>query len=89
MAKHDDKKFNETIKAKFRDGFKEQFRNGLAQGCYAVCKVVLDKAGDESKPAEERLKDIVSFCTMFKRTNEEREAGAMEEKEHESPSPES
>ena len=62
MAKHNDKEFQEKIKMTFRNNLDKQFRNGLAQGAYAVCKVVLDRANDEGKTIEERLQIIRAFC---------------------------
>ena len=65
MSKHNDKAFTAMFKSKLRDGFKEQFQSGLAQGTYAACKVLHDKATDESKTPEERIRTIVQFCETF------------------------
>lgn len=68
MAKHNDKEFQDRIKAQerikmaLRENLEKQFRNGITQGMYAACKVIFDKASDESRSHEERIKDIVTFC---------------------------
>lgn len=36
---------------------------GLKRGTYAVAQIVLNKANDESKSVEERLTDIIEFCS--------------------------
>lgn len=68
MAKHNDKEFQDRIKAQekvkmaLRNNLEKQFRNGIAQGVYAVCKAIFDKASDESKTFEERINSIIAFC---------------------------
>ena len=68
MAKHNDKEFQERIKAQerikmaLRENLEKQFRNGVTQGMYAACKVISDKASDEAKTHEERINDIITFC---------------------------
>ena len=62
MGKHNDKAFQDQIKMTFRNNLEKQFRNGLAQGTYAACKVVYDRATDAEKNAEERLETIIQFC---------------------------
>lgn len=62
MSKHNDKAFKDKIQMSFRMNLEKQFRNGLTQGMYAACKVISEKATDESKSAEERIQDIVKFC---------------------------
>ena len=62
MGKHNDKEFQDKIKMSFRNNLEKQFRNGLAQGMYAACKVVYDRASDETKPIEERLEAVINFC---------------------------
>ena len=63
MSKHNDKEFQDGLKQAFKSGFEKQFRNGLAQGMYATCKVVYDKLSDDGKSAEDRLKDVIAFCS--------------------------
>lgn len=60
--KHDDKAFQERLKMTFRMRLEEQFRNGIAQGMYAACKVINDRANAEDKTPEERLQNIIEFC---------------------------
>ena len=60
-TRHNDELFRKT----FEEGFKKQFQNGLLQGSRAMCKVVYDRASDESKPAQERLDYIKSFCGVL------------------------
>jgi len=68
MAKHNDREFQERIKAQerikmtLRENLEKQFRNGITQGMYAACKVISDKASDETKAYEERINDIIAFC---------------------------
>lgn len=40
----------------------EYKQSGLAEGCKAVSTVIYEKATDESKSYEERIRDIISFC---------------------------
>lgn len=37
---------------------------GLAMGAKAISGVVYEKATDESKTYEERIKDIIQFCSV-------------------------
>ena len=60
-GKHNDELFRET----FREGFKKQYQNGLLAGSRAICKVVSDKASDETKTPEERIEDIKKFCRIL------------------------
>ena len=46
----------------FKRALQKTHRDGLLQGSKAMCNVVLNKARDKTKTAEERLKDIVDFC---------------------------
>lgn len=68
LAKHNDNRFKQAIKnenkmrAVFTQGLQDQLRSGIAQGTYAACKVMYDKAMDTTKGAEERLNDIIAFC---------------------------
>lgn len=70
MSKHNDKEFQEKLKAKFREGYEREFKRGLAKGAYAVCKVVYDRATDEAKTPEERLKIISEFCATLAKGKE-------------------
>ena len=67
MGKHNDKAFQDKMKTTFRDNLERQFRNGLAQGMYAACKVVYDRATEEGKTAEDKLKSIIAFCEPITR----------------------
>lgn len=58
MGKHNDQVFKRVV----TDGLRKQHTAGIAQGAYAVSKVILEKATDENKTAEERLADIIAFC---------------------------
>lgn len=58
MPRHNDNVFKRVV----TDGLKKQHSAGLAQGAYAMCNVILEKATDESKTVEQRLADVVSFC---------------------------
>ncbi len=62
MAKHNDKAFQDGLRMSFRQKLEEQLKHGLAQGMYAACKVMLDKASNEEKTPEERIEDIKAFC---------------------------
>lgn len=39
---------------------------GMMRGAYSMCQVVLEKAKDETKTADERLADIIEFCSKAK-----------------------
>lgn len=65
MAKHNDKEFHEELMMSFKQKLEEQFRRGLAQGMFAACKVMLDKASDEQKTTEELVEDIKVFCSQI------------------------
>lgn len=58
MGKHNDGMFKRVV----TDGLRKQHTAGVAQGAYAMCRVILDKATNEAKSAEERLEDIIAFC---------------------------
>ena len=60
MGKHNDKLFKQVVTG----GLRKQHTAGIAQGAYAMCKVILDKARNESKTAEERLNDVIAFCNV-------------------------
>lgn len=40
----------------------EYKQSGLAEGCKAISTVIYEKATDESRSYEERIRDIISFC---------------------------
>ena len=60
MGKHNDQVFRKVVTG----GLRKQHSAGIAQGAYAMCKVVLDKATDESKTIEQRLNDVIAFCSV-------------------------
>ena len=75
MSKHNDKEFNETIKANIRKALKEQYDFGIAQGMYAACKVIYDKVAVENPDytTENRLNDIIALCKpIIDMVNEEK-----------------
>lgn len=39
---------------------------GMMRGAYSMCQVVLEKAKDETRTADERIADIVEFCSKAK-----------------------
>lgn len=63
-GKHNDGMFKKVV----TDGLRKQHTTGIAQGAYAMCKVVLDKATAKEKTADERLKDIIAFCKICTKT---------------------
>lgn len=58
MAKHNDQVFRRVV----TEGLRKQHSTGIAQGAYAISKVILDKATDEKKTPEERLESVIAFC---------------------------
>lgn len=52
------------LREEFTKGYRSVFRSGLLQGSKAVCKVIFDKADDDSKTLEERIEDIKKFCKV-------------------------
>lgn len=56
------KENNEKIKAALKDQLERQLKYGLSQGMFAACKVIHDKATDQSMSIEDRLNDIIAFC---------------------------
>lgn len=60
MSKHNDQVFKRVVTG----GLQKQHTAGVAQGAYAMCKVVLEKATDETKPVEQRLEDVIAFCEI-------------------------
>lgn len=89
MGKHNDKQFTEGFKNMLRGGFKEQYQNGLRQGTYAACKVIHDKAVDDSMTPEERLQKIIEFCEVFASLKQNKGDDAKEGDEDESTDSES
>ena len=57
MGKHNDQLFKKVVTG----GLQKQHSAGIAQGAYAMCRVVLEKATDETKTVEQRLKDVIDF----------------------------
>ena len=53
-----------ALKAVIQSELEKQHSAGIAQGAYAVCQVVLSQAKDDSKSAEERLQNIIAFCSI-------------------------
>ena len=76
MGKHNDKAFQEKIKMTFRNNLEKQFRNGLAQGMFAACKVMYDRITDESKSAEEKINAVLEFCGPIARSKDAKEPAA-------------
>lgn len=52
----------EYVESKMLQVLQNVQRSSLAAGAIAMCKVIRDKATDESKTIEERLADVVAFC---------------------------
>jgi hypothetical protein len=52
----------DDIEVKLRDVMRSATNNGIMAGVKAMCNLVLDKAENPDKTAEERLQDIVSLC---------------------------
>ena len=63
MGKHNDQVFKRVVTG----GLQKQHTAGIAQGAYAMCKVILDKATNEAKPVEQRLEDVIAFCKVCNR----------------------
>lgn len=42
----------------------ETHRKGLAQGSKAMCHVIMEKAQDQTKSYEERIREIERFCKV-------------------------
>lgn len=75
MGKHNDQVFKQVV----TDGLRKQHTAGIAQGAYAVAKVILDKATDENKPVEERFTDIIAFCRTCTSTIDGQSVAAAKE----------
>ena len=56
----EEKDIEEIIKTKLN----ETYQNGLATGCKAMCKVILDKLQNKNKSVPERLNDVIKFCNV-------------------------
>lgn len=52
----------DDIETKLRDVMRSATNNGIMAGARAMCNLVLDKAENPDKTAEERLQDIVDLC---------------------------
>lgn len=50
------------LKQQFQKGFQRQHSASVAQGAYAMCKVIYDKAVDASKTAENALIGLRTFA---------------------------
>ena len=61
MGNHNDNAVHNIVTT-YKKNIENQFRNGLAQGMYASCKVILDKARDERMSVDDRITDIANFC---------------------------
>lgn len=64
IAKHNDKEFQDTLRQSFRDRLRQQLVNGLSQGMYAACQIILDRINNEEHSAEEKLEAIREFCEV-------------------------
>lgn len=51
---------------------------GLKRGTYAVAQIVLIKANDESKTTEERLADIIDFCSKARNPDPKHEESGQD-----------
>lgn len=58
---HNDGMFKRVV----TDGLRKQHTAGVAQGVYAMCKVILGMVTAESRTAEERLADVEAFCRRW------------------------
>ena len=61
MQTHNDALFTAAV----RQQLQKTRTDALKQGVFAICKVVTDKANAEGKTAEEKLADIVNFCSVW------------------------
>ena len=73
-------KQEQKLREEFKKGFQEQFRNGMAQGVFAISKVIHEKATNASMSADERLADIIAFCEISIKANKQRNNGSAEGK---------
>lgn len=62
MKKSGNKHNDQLFRDQFKKGFQSQRSAGIAQGAYAVCKVIHDKVTASDQTAEERLTWITAFC---------------------------
>ncbi len=44
--------------------FNEIYQTGLATGCKAMCKVILEKIQDKNKSVPERINSVIKFCNV-------------------------
>lgn len=77
MGKHNDNEFRQKIQMSFREKLNDQLKNGLAQGMYAACKIIRNKAMEEDKTPEERLHNIISFCEPVLHLSNSKESESM------------
>lgn len=65
MSKHSEmlRQRNRMIENEAKIQMNRAHTLGLQRGTYAVAQIVLTKAQDETKTIEERLEDIVAFCS--------------------------
>lgn len=47
-----------------RNRFNEVYQNGLATGCKAMCKIILEKIQDKNKSVPERINSVIKFCNV-------------------------
>lgn len=62
---------NEFLEAKLKEVLESVRMSSLAAGAIAMCKVIQEKATDESKSVEERLAAVVEFCEVSLKKKEE------------------
>lgn len=63
MKKSSNQKHNDQLlREEFRKGFERQRTEGIAQGAYAVSKVIYDRVIDPKLTVDERLSWVISFC---------------------------
>ena len=77
MAKHNDNLFRQVVTG----GLQKAQRDGIGMGAHAMCKVILEKAQNETKTAEERLADIIKFCVVCTNPKELKKEFKLEETE--------
>lgn len=53
----------DNLRNELQDALKKQYVRGLTDGTKAIAGVVFEKAKDQTKTAEERIDDIIAFCT--------------------------
>lgn len=58
------KELEKRLEVEFKQRFREMHTEGVKQGAKAICHAILEKAKNESKTYEQRIVDIVQFCTI-------------------------